>query len=226
MTQDRGLDPEVVGHDPLGTSPGRTGVRDVVGRGARHHADEIDTARSLFSSGRFEKGRFLGGTERSGHCAEIADVACESPGVDTGDTGHARALKEGFEIALRAPVAASPGEIADDDAASERPMCLVVEGRDPVVADVGIGEGDQLTGIGGIGDDLLIPGERRVEHDLARGDTTVGPSADGLAFEHGAVGQDEERLFETAHRWASPSRTVGTPHSNVWRTLPRTTLPA
>ena len=38
---------------------------------------------------------------------------------------------------------------------------------DAVVADVRVGEGDDLAGVGRVGDDLLVAGQHGVEHDLA-----------------------------------------------------------
>ena len=52
------------------------------------------------------------------------------------------------------------------------------------------GEGDELPGIGGIGEDFLIAGHRGVEADLA---DRVALGAKAEAFEHGAVGEHEER---------------------------------
>ena len=55
------------------------------------------------------------------------------------------------------------------------PGRLVVGGVDPVVADVGIGEGDDLAGVGRVGDDLLVAGEHGVEHRFAGGHPALGP---------------------------------------------------
>ena len=51
-----------------------------------------------------------------------------------------------------------PGQVAHDDAAAERPAALVVGGGDAVVADVRVGEGDDLAGVGRVGD--APPGSR------------------------------------------------------------------
>ncbi len=59
-------------------------------------------------------------------------------------------------------------------------------------------------GIGGVGEDLLIAGHRRVEADLAR---RLADGADAEAFEHGAVLQHEER----GARAARSSRRSGRP---------------
>jgi hypothetical protein len=65
---------------------------------------------------------------------------------------------------------------------------VLVVGAD--VADMGKGEGDELAGIGGIGEDLLITGHGGVEADFADG---LAFRAEAKAFQHGAVGKHEER---------------------------------
>ena len=64
---------------------------------------------------------------------------------------------------------------------------VLVVGAD--IADMREGEGDDLPGIGRIGEDLLVAGHRGVEADLA--DRLAG-GAEADAFEHGAVGQHQE----------------------------------
>ena len=56
---------------------------------------------------------------------------------------------------------------------AERPAALVVVGVDAVVADVRVGEGDDLPGVRRIGDDLLVARQRGVEHQLAGGDAAA-----------------------------------------------------
>ena len=65
---------------------------------------------------------------------------------------------------------------------------VLVVGAD--VADMREGEGDELPGIGGIGEDLLIAGHRGVEADFADG---LAFGAEAKAFEHRAIGEHEER---------------------------------
>ena len=60
----------------------------------------------------------------------------------------------------------------------------------PTLPMCGKGEGDDLAGIGRIGQDLLIAGHRRVEADLADGGAG---RAEADARDHGAVGQHEAR---------------------------------
>ncbi|MGY2938896.1 hypothetical protein ACVWZ6_008498 [Bradyrhizobium sp. GM6.1] len=58
------------------------------------------------------------------------------------------------------------------------------------IADMREGEGDELAGIRGIGEDLLIAGHRGVEADLADG---LAFGAEAKAFEHRAVGKHQQR---------------------------------
>ena len=51
-------------------------------------------------------------------------------------------------------------------------------------------EGDDLPGIGGIGEDFLVAGHRRVEADLA---DRVAGGAEAETFEHRAVCQHQQR---------------------------------
>ena len=60
---------------------------------------------------------------------------------------------------------------------------------DPDIADMGEGEGHDLAGIGGIGEDLLVTRERGIEADLGLADAGL---AKPLALDHGAVGEDEK----------------------------------
>ena len=46
---------------------------------------------------------------------------------------------------------------------------FIVAGVDPVVADVGGGEDDDLTGVAGVGENLLIAGHAGMEDDLSAG---------------------------------------------------------
>ena len=80
----------------------------------------------------------------------------EAAGVDPGDARHAVPAQHGVEAGLGPMVAVAPGERADDDAATERAARFEVGGVDAVVADVRVGEGDDLAGVGGVGDDLLV----------------------------------------------------------------------
>ena len=116
-------------------------------------------------------------------------------------------------LALRPPAARPGGQLADDEAPAEGPPAFIVGGRDPVVADVRIGETDDLAGVGRVGQHLLVAGEGGVEDHLAdRRCRPLGvPPSRRLTFEGGAVGEHQQRLRRPvlAHRcapaqWSAP----------------------
>src|SRR5665213_3271808 len=87
-----------------------------------------------------------------------------------------------------AAIAAGAGgvvaRVAHDRGAGVDPIGLHCRGADAVVADVRVGEGDQLARVGGVGHRLLVTGHAGVEDDLTgRGHRR----ADGLPVEAGAV---------------------------------------
>ena len=95
-----------------------------------------------------------------------------------------RALARKFDGAetsarMMAPTAAERGGIDDFDV-------LVVDADDP---DMREGEGDDLGGVGGVGQDFLVAGHRRVEADFA--DRRAG-RADPEALDHRAVGEHDD----------------------------------
>ena len=84
-------------------------------------------------------------------------------------------------------------------------------------------EGDDLTGVGRVGDDLLVPRQHRVEHDLTAGHAVGRCGTDGLTLEDLTVSQHQGRFGRAmptvpmrfaggfAQRRASPSTTTGSP---------------
>src|SRR5690606_18674439 len=166
----------------------------------------------------------LVGPEGAGHRAVVPEVPGEAAGVDAPQPGQPVALEEGVEVALGPPVAPPPGQVADDHAAAVGPGALVVGRGDAVVADVDGGEGDDLPGVGRVGDDLLVAGHGRVEHDLPGRHPGAQVGAEQLALEEGAVVEHEHAGPD--HRWASPSRTTTSPCCRVWRTRPVSVRPA
>ena len=71
-------------------------------------------------------------------------MAGEAPRVDPCDAGDAVADQVGVQVGLRTPAAVATGEVADDHTRAPRAQRFVVVVVDAVVADVGIGEGDDL----------------------------------------------------------------------------------
>jgi hypothetical protein len=133
------------------------------------------------------------GDDGIGHAFD-ADHRGQRAGVDAGQADDAARLQPLVEMARGAVVRRVRYRRAQDHAARARRrrhvhgLDVLVVGAD--IADMGEGEGDELAGVGGIGEDLLIPGHRGVEADLADG-MAFGPQA--KTFQHRAIGKHEQR---------------------------------
>ena len=235
------LDPEVVGDDAKGAL-----AFDAVALVRGHRRHEVDAIGAGLGRGRGGQFGDRCRPERAGHGAGAADVPCQSPRIDPGDPRNSGAPQERVERLVGSPVARPARQLAHHDAPAERTPALVVVGADPVVADVGVGEGDDLAGVGRVGDDLLVARQHRVEHDLAGGDPARRLRPDRLALERRAVGEDERRrvFVRRAFVCVPPARcsfcvpparrVIGGPHrrrrrarrNTVWRTRPVRVRPA
>ena len=100
--------------------------------------------------------------------------------------------KKPFERPDGTPVGRDVGELAHHDALAPRSQRLVIERRDAVVADVRVREADDLTGVTGVGDDLLVARQRGVEDELTAREARLGQVPGGVALEGGAVGEHED----------------------------------
>ena len=78
--------------------------------------------------------------------------------------------------------------VPHDEAAQIQPCGLLVFRVDPDVSDLGVGHADDLPGVGGIGQDLLVAGHPGMEDDLSRA-FDVGP--EGLAPVERPIGECE-----------------------------------
>src|SRR5690606_23059781 len=107
-------------------------------------------------------------------------------GVDAFDPDDAVLLHERLQVLVGAMVRRHTAELAHDEAARVRLVRFHVVDADPVVADVGVGHGDDLAVVTGIGEDLLVARHGGVEHDLADGATgraEAVPVVDGPVLE-------------------------------------------
>ena len=141
-------------------------------------------------------------------------MADESPRIEFGDGGDATVGEP------REPAALGPGRVlAVDRGAHDRPPRVNLAGfhrlgRDPVVADLGEREDDQLTGVAGIGHGLLIARHGGREHDLADS-MLVGSTC--LAVETRAVLEQHVCADGDAHRLSTPASASSLPR---WATAP------
>ena len=128
-----------------------------------------------------------------GHAA-LADQRGQRAGIDAGKPDDAACLQPLIEMPRGAVVRRVGDGGAQDHAARARRrrhvhrLDVLVVGAD--IADMREGEGDELPGIGGIGEDLLIAGHRGVEADFA---DRLAFRAEAETLQHGAIGKHEER---------------------------------
>ena len=132
----------------------------------------------------------LGLINRSGHDATglgalFAQHAGQRTGIDAGDGNDAMLLEIVRQGVGHAPVRGADRQIADDQASGKisprLPVFIVATG----IADVRIGQRDDLAAIGRVSQDFLVAGHGGVEHHLA---TRGGLGANGKTAEHGTVG--------------------------------------
>jgi hypothetical protein len=143
------------------------------------------------------------GDDAVGH-ALFADAGGQRAGIDAGDADDVALLEPGVEPFDR-PVVRGVGDVGAQHAATDAGERGHVDGLDVLVigadiADMGEGEGDDLAGIGGVGQDLLVAGHGGVEADLAGG---VTDGADAAALEARAVREDQRAVagFAASRTW-------------------------
>ena len=120
--------------------------------------------------------------------------------VDALDAHHAVAGEPVGERFVAAPVGRLAADAPRDEPSHLRELGLLVSAMHAVVAQLRHGEGDELPGVGGIGEDLLVAGVAGVEDHLAR---RLAGGAAGKALEDVARGERERGLL---HRPSSPGR--------------------
>ncbi len=110
---------------------------------------------------------------------------------------------------LRSPAAVAGAQLAHHQPRNPGSWRLIVGAGDPVVADERGGHRHDLTGIGRIGQDLLVARQARVEYDLAQRNLIV--TAGQAAPKHGPVFQNQQA--------SSPCQPCGVRlgrHENLW----------
>jgi hypothetical protein len=189
--QDVVLDAEIVGDDmQLAGFARRAAAVDVeaacipgVGLRGGDHLGQIHAFQAREGPRRSECG-FDIGCGRTGDDAAVlrtllAQDARQAAGVDLGDADDAVLVQVVRQRHRGAPLVAVSGGAAHDQPGGMHggrfDVVVVAAG----VADVRIGQGDDLAAVGRIGEDFLIAGHRRVEHDFAGGDA-IGADRDAM----------------------------------------------
>src|SRR5437773_12469530 len=96
-------------------------------------------------------------------------MAREGPRVDLADPDDGGIVQIPLEAARGAPGRGARRDLANDESGDLEPRGFHVLAVHAVVPDVWIGHGDDLTGVGGIGEDFLVAAEARVEDHFPLG---------------------------------------------------------
>ena len=157
------------------------------------------------------------------------DTPDQGPGVEAGERRDGEPLEGEAERALGAPVADHRGKFLAGETAKRRTRRLPVVAVDPDVADLGVGHDDDLTGVGGIRDHLLVAAHTGVKAHFPGGGA---PGAKGPAAEYGAVGQGQRRRAAAAeiraqgHKMPRSTSYTTRPATRVARTRPQRVRPS
>jgi hypothetical protein len=109
--------------------------------------------------------------------------------IDVGDGDHLVAAKVSGEVFLVAPARCNEREVADDEARDIHAARFDVLGIGPYVADMRIGERDDLPRIRGIGEDLLVARHCGVEDNLS---DRLAVAADAVSAKNAPVGEYQD----------------------------------
>ena len=132
----------------------------------------------------------IGGREHALHRPVDAHPADQGPGVDAFQGHDAVAGQVFVQLAFGAEVAHPAARLANDEAGQVRLAAFHVFGVDPVIADLGIGHGDDLAAVARVGEDFLVAGHGGIEADFA---VDFADGAEGLSGEDRAVFQGKFR---------------------------------
>jgi len=138
---------------------------------------------------------------RGGHDAArlgafLAQHAGQLAGVEPGDGDHVLGLEVGIEALAHAEVRGQDRQVANHQTCGMHPVGLDVLCVHTGVADVRIGQRDDLAAVARVGQDFLITRHGSVEHHLA---DRAANRADTLAVEDRSVGKRKKGGRECTH---------------------------
>ena len=205
-TEDRGLGTEVVGGDAvlLGAGLRLVEMRAGDGEGLAVASGGVVMVRRLAGDVLDEVGAdgagpgasalegFFVGNAFSGeaglHHAGGAQLLRERTSVDAVDARDAILREPGAQVGRGAPVGDDGRKVADDETSDVRTGGFEVVFIDAVVADLRGRHGDDLAEVGRVGEDFLVAGHARVEHDFA---AEGGRSSERPAPKNGSIFKSE-----------------------------------
>ncbi|EEG34143.1 hypothetical protein NEIFLAOT_00784 [Neisseria flavescens NRL30031/H210] len=113
------------------------------------------------------------GQNRAALRAFFAQQRGQAAGVDVGDGNGFVAHQIVVQAFGGAEVAVQERQVADNQAGGVNAAAFFIFGVGTGIADVGVGEGNDLFAVGRVGQDFLIAGHGSVEHDFAGSRTFV-----------------------------------------------------
>ena len=128
----------------------------------------------------------------------IAQVAHQCPRVDIRQHRHFKLFQIFFGDLLRAPVRADFRELAHDQAFDPRTRGLVIVLVGAVISDFWIRQNDDLSGVGWVGENLLISGDGSIKNDFA---VAFAFGAVAFASEDAAVFERKDSLHSNSKEW-------------------------
>jgi hypothetical protein len=136
--------------------------------------------------------------------ALLAHDARQAARVDAFDRDDLLLREVLGQSSARAEVARDRAHLADHERFGPRASALGVLVGDAVVADERVRHDHDLSRVRRIGEDLVVPGHRRVEHEIS---ARLARRAGGEALEHEAVLEGQPR-FRCAHRFFVSARSL------------------
>ena len=125
-------------------------------------------------------------------------MAHQRPRIDFGEHRNPELFEIFFGNLLRTPVGAYAGKLAYDQALDIRPRGFVVFWVGSIVPDFRIGENDDLTSVGRVGENFLIAGDGSIKNYFP---VTFAFGSVAFAAEDAAVFQRKDSLHSYSKEW-------------------------
>ena len=143
-------------------------------------------------------GIVLQGGNHAAHHAVVAQMAHQGSSVNFGQNRNLELLQIFFGYFLGSPVGADFGKFANDQPLDIGPGGFVVFGVGPVIANLRVGENDNLPAVGRIGEDFLIAGDGSIKNYFP---VTFAFGAVAFAAEDSTVFQRKNGLHSCSREW-------------------------
>src|SRR5690554_3467203 len=169
-----------IGDVPFGLAP-------LIGFLAGHFLGQVHTFQAREGLGQFQctlGGGILAGNDGAVLGTFVTQDTGQSAGVDVRNANNVVASQVVIQALLVTPAAGDQRQVTNDQAGGVDAVGFYVFVVHTGVADVRIRQGDDLAGVGRVGQDFLIAGHGSVEHYLAAGFSVC---ADGGAVEEASV---------------------------------------